>query len=101
MNLLSLINPSLAHVYCGATLSNHGLNRLKKFVSIYMGMARWEIVESSRMILRMPMYRDTLHQIKFLLGGDKFVCFGAKISKDRLEPMTAQIPPLSSRFLCI
>jgi hypothetical protein len=33
MNLLSLINPSLAHVYCSTTLSNHGLIRLKKFVS--------------------------------------------------------------------
>jgi hypothetical protein len=30
MNLLSLINPSLAHVYCSTTLSNHGLIRLKK-----------------------------------------------------------------------
>jgi hypothetical protein len=33
MNLLSLINPSLAHVYCSTTVSNHGLIRLKKFVS--------------------------------------------------------------------
>jgi hypothetical protein len=32
-NLLSLINPSSAHVYCSITLSNHRLIRLKKFVS--------------------------------------------------------------------
>ena len=32
-NLLSLINSSLAHVYCSITLSNHGLIRLNKFVS--------------------------------------------------------------------
>ena len=30
MNLLSLINPPLAHVYCSTTLSNHDLIRLKK-----------------------------------------------------------------------
>ena len=29
MNLLSLINPSVAHIYCSTTLSNHGLIRLK------------------------------------------------------------------------
>ena len=29
-NLLSLINPLLAYVYCSTTLSNHGLIRLKK-----------------------------------------------------------------------
>ena len=29
MNLLSLINPSLAHGYCSTTLSNHGLIRWK------------------------------------------------------------------------
>ena len=28
-NLLSLINPPLAHIYCSTTLSNHGLIRLK------------------------------------------------------------------------
>jgi hypothetical protein len=33
MNLLSLINPSLPHVYYSTTVSNHGLIRLKKFVS--------------------------------------------------------------------
>ena len=33
MNLLNLINPSLAHVYCSTTLSNHGLIRLIRFVS--------------------------------------------------------------------
>ena len=32
-NFLSLINPSLAHVYGSKTLSNHGLIRLKRFVS--------------------------------------------------------------------
>ena len=32
-NLLSLINPLLAYIYCSITLSNHGLIRLKKFVS--------------------------------------------------------------------
>jgi hypothetical protein len=32
-NLLSLINASLAYIYCSTTLSNHGLIRLKKFVS--------------------------------------------------------------------
>jgi hypothetical protein len=32
-NLVSLINLSLAHVYCSTTLLNHGLIRLKKFVS--------------------------------------------------------------------
>ena len=32
-NLLSLINPSSAHAYCITTLSNHGLIRLKRFVS--------------------------------------------------------------------
>ena len=32
MNLLSLINPSLAHIYCSTTLSNHGLIRLNRFV---------------------------------------------------------------------
>ena len=31
--LLSLINPSLAYVYCSTTLSNRELIRLKKFVS--------------------------------------------------------------------
>ena len=30
MNLLSLINPSLAHIYGSTTLSNHRLIRLKK-----------------------------------------------------------------------
>ena len=39
-NLLSLINPSLAHVYCSTTLSNHRLIRLKnlsrKLVAIYI-----------------------------------------------------------------
>jgi hypothetical protein len=38
-NLLSLINLLLAHIYCGTTLSNYGLIRLKnlsrKTVSIY------------------------------------------------------------------
>ena len=29
MNLLSLISPSLAHIYCSTTLSNHGPIRLK------------------------------------------------------------------------
>jgi hypothetical protein len=29
-NLLRLINPSLAHVYCSTTLANHGLFKLKK-----------------------------------------------------------------------
>ena len=29
INFLSLINPSLAYVYCSKTLSNHGLIRLK------------------------------------------------------------------------
>jgi hypothetical protein len=33
MNLLRLINLSLAHVYCSMILSNHGMIRLKKFVS--------------------------------------------------------------------
>jgi len=32
-NLLSLINSSLAHIYCSTTLSNHGLIRFNKFVS--------------------------------------------------------------------
>ena len=32
-NLVSLINPSLAYIYCSTTLSNHRLIRLKKFVS--------------------------------------------------------------------
>jgi hypothetical protein len=32
MNLLRVINPSLAYVYCSTTLSNHGLIRLKNFV---------------------------------------------------------------------
>ena len=32
-SLLSLINLSLAYVYCSTTLSNHGLIKLKKFVS--------------------------------------------------------------------
>jgi hypothetical protein len=32
INLLSLINPSLANVYCSTTLSNHGEIRLKRFV---------------------------------------------------------------------
>jgi hypothetical protein len=32
-NLLSLINLSLAYIYCSTTLSNHELIRLKKFVS--------------------------------------------------------------------
>jgi len=33
MNLLSLINPSLAYVYCTTVLSNYGLVRLNKLVS--------------------------------------------------------------------
>jgi hypothetical protein len=33
MNLLSLINPSSAYVYCSILLSNHRLIRLKRFVS--------------------------------------------------------------------
>ena len=33
MNLLSLINPSLAYIYGSITLSNHGLIRLNRFVS--------------------------------------------------------------------
>ena len=32
-NLLSLINLSLRNVYCSITLSNHGVVRLKRFVS--------------------------------------------------------------------
>jgi hypothetical protein len=32
-NLLNLINPSLANVYCSTSLSNHGVIRLKRFVS--------------------------------------------------------------------
>jgi hypothetical protein len=32
-NLLSIINQSLAHVYCSTTLSKYGLIRLKNFVS--------------------------------------------------------------------
>ena len=32
-DFLSLINMSLAHVYCSTTLSNHKLIRLKRFVS--------------------------------------------------------------------
>ena len=32
-DFLSLINLSLAHVYCNTTSSNHGLIRLKRFVS--------------------------------------------------------------------
>jgi hypothetical protein len=32
-NLLRLINPSLAYIYCSTIVSNHGLIRLKKFVS--------------------------------------------------------------------
>ena len=32
-NLLSLINPLLANVYCSTTLSNHSVIRLKRFVS--------------------------------------------------------------------
>ena len=32
-NLLSLINLLLTHVYCSTLLSNHGLIRLKRFVS--------------------------------------------------------------------
>ena len=32
-NLLSLINHSLAHVYCSTTLSNYGLIRLNRFIS--------------------------------------------------------------------
>jgi hypothetical protein len=32
-NLLSLINLLLAHFYLSTTLSNHGLIRLKKFIS--------------------------------------------------------------------
>ena len=32
-NLLSLINPSLVHVYCSTTLSHYRLIRLKRFVS--------------------------------------------------------------------
>ncbi len=33
MNLLSLINPSLANIYCSTTLSNYNVIRLKRFVS--------------------------------------------------------------------
>jgi hypothetical protein len=33
INLLNLINPSLAHVYCSTTLSNHELIRFKKIIS--------------------------------------------------------------------
>ena len=33
MNLLRLINISLAHVYCSNLVSNHGLIRLIRFVS--------------------------------------------------------------------
>ena len=32
-NLMNLINSSLEIVYCSTTLSNHGLIRLKRFVS--------------------------------------------------------------------
>jgi hypothetical protein len=34
MNLLSLINLSLAYIYCSTTLSNHGLIRLNKLVLV-------------------------------------------------------------------
>jgi hypothetical protein len=37
--------------------------------------------------------------VKFLLGGDEFVCFEATIFKGCLEPITAQIPPLPSSFI--
>ena len=33
MNLLSLINPSLANINCSTILSNHDVIRLKRFVS--------------------------------------------------------------------
>ena len=32
-NFLTIINLSLAHAYCSTTMSNHGLIRLKRFVS--------------------------------------------------------------------
>jgi hypothetical protein len=35
MNLLKLINPSLAHIYCSTSLSNHKLIRLKKCLAKY------------------------------------------------------------------
>jgi hypothetical protein len=42
MNLLSLINPSLVNIYCSITLSNHGVIRLKRFVSQFsVGLCNW------------------------------------------------------------
>jgi hypothetical protein len=33
MNLLSLINSSLAHIYCSIVWANHGLIRFNRFIS--------------------------------------------------------------------
>ena len=41
-NLLSLINPVLANVYCSTILSNHDAIKLKRFVSQFTrNMCNW------------------------------------------------------------
>jgi hypothetical protein len=58
MNLLRLINPSLSHVYCSMTLSNHGLIRLKKiYLAKYTQSMQLVIFCSLHLIL---MYVSTI-----------------------------------------
>jgi hypothetical protein len=50
-NLLSLINSSLAHVYCSTTLSNHGLIRLKNLSRKIILICVFSFVNSLYLIL--------------------------------------------------
>jgi hypothetical protein len=51
MNLLNLINPSLAHVYCSITLPNHGLIRLKKSSRKTVSICAFSFIISLYLIL--------------------------------------------------
>jgi hypothetical protein len=67
-NLLILINPSLAHVYCSITLSNHGLIRLNGFVSRISLYYAMDFVISLYLI--------------FLIGVQTFDVMGLKFSPE-------------------